>query len=66
MNYDILVSSLGLPESGFGMVVLMAILMIILLLIGGYLAAWVYINNRFFLTNESVIQEIQTSIFSRR
>jgi uncharacterized membrane protein YdbT with pleckstrin-like domain len=44
----------------------MAILMIILLLIGGYLAAWVYINNRFFLTNESVIQEIQTSIFSRR
>ena len=30
---------------------------------GGYLAVWVYMNNRFFLTNESVIQEIQLSVF---
>lgn len=26
---------------------------------------WVYINNRFFLTNESVIQELQFGLFSR-
>lgn len=29
-------------------------------------AYYVYINNKFFLTNESVIQEIQTSLFSRQ
>jgi uncharacterized membrane protein YdbT with pleckstrin-like domain len=40
-------------------------LLTLLFLIGGYIAVWVYINNRFFLTNESVIQEIQTSLFSK-
>ncbi len=29
-------------------------------------AYYVYTNNKFFLTNESVIQEIQTSLFSRQ
>lgn len=41
-----------------------AILLIGLFLLGGYIAIWVYLNNRFFLTNESVIQEIQTSLFA--
>jgi len=40
------------------------ILLTILFLLGGYIAIWVYMNNRFFLTNESVIQEIQSSLFS--
>jgi uncharacterized membrane protein YdbT with pleckstrin-like domain len=40
------------------------ILMILLFLIGGYIAVWIYNSNRFFLTNESVIQEIQTGLFS--
>lgn len=30
------------------------------------IAYYVYINNKFFLTNESVIQEIQVSLFSRQ
>ena len=30
-----------------------------------YIASWVYLRNRFFMTNESVIQEIQHSIFSK-
>lgn len=36
-----------------------------LFLIGGYISAYVYMSNKFFLTNESVIQEIQHSIFSK-
>lgn len=37
----------------------------VLIFIGAYIAMYVYTNNRFFLTNESVIQEIQNSIFSK-
>lgn len=32
----------------------------------GSIAVWVYLRNQFFLTNESVIQEIQLSLLSRR
>lgn len=45
-------------------IILPSVLLIILALLGGYIAVWVYVNNKFFLTNESVIQEIQTSLFS--
>lgn len=33
--------------------------------IGALVATYIYNNNRFFLTNESVIQEIQDTVFSR-
>lgn len=66
MNYPYFVEVIGLPMGSFGLVLLMGVLLSILFLIGGYLAIWVYLNNRFFLTNESVIQELQTSVFSRR
>lgn len=66
MNYPYLSEALGLPMEMFGTVLLMAVLMTLLFLIGGYLAIWVYTNNRFFLTNESVVQEIQASIFSKK
>jgi len=33
---------------------------------GMYIVYYVYINNKFFLTNESVIQEVQVSLFSRQ
>lgn len=36
-----------------------------LVAIFGYIAVWVYQRNTFFLTNESVIQEIQHSLFSK-
>lgn len=36
-----------------------------LILIGGIAASWIYESNRFYLTNESVIQEIQFSLFSK-
>ena len=34
--------------------------------LGMFISYYVYTRNRFFLTNESVIQEIQTSLFSRQ
>lgn len=40
--------------------------LIIIIGIGGYIAVWVYLRNTFYMTNESVIQEIQESLFSRR
>ena len=41
-------------------------LLIIIAVLGGFVAVWVYLQNRFFVTNESVIQEIQYSLFSHR
>jgi hypothetical protein len=38
----------------------------VFILVGGLIATYVYNSNRFYLTNESVIQEIQFSLFSKR
>lgn len=38
--------------------------LIILVGLGGYAAVWVYMRNALYLTNESIIQEIQHSVFS--
>ena len=53
---------------GGGAVASAALLMLVFLvfiIIGGLVLTHVYSNNHFFLTNESVIQEIQTTLFSR-
>jgi len=63
-DYDVIAQAFGISEQSYGTIVLIAVLFAALALIGGYLAIWIYTNNRFFLTNESVIQEIQNSIFS--
>lgn len=49
-----------------GDVMLIAILFALLVTIFGYFATWIYIQNKFFLTNESVVQEIQSSLFAKR
>lgn len=41
------------------------ILFDVLVALGMFVVYYVYVNNKFFLTNESVIQEIQISLFSR-
>ncbi len=66
MNYPYIAEVANLSLAHYGLVLLIGILFVILFIIGGYLAIWVYMNNRFFLTNESVIQEIQSSIFNKR
>lgn len=54
----------SLPSFATAMI-LMSLVMA-LVLGGTFIALWVYLQNQFYLTNESVIQEIQTSLFSRR
>lgn len=53
----------GMPS--VAVVAVLALLLGLLFMIGGLIAAYVYIQNKFFLTNESVIQEIQHSLFSK-
>jgi hypothetical protein len=45
--------------------VLIVVLVSLLIIIGAYVAVYVYTGNKFFLTNESVIQEIKTSLFDK-
>lgn len=54
--------SAGAVMSGGIMLLLAAVLFIL----GGIIATVIYQANRFYLTNESVIQHIQTSLFSRK
>jgi len=66
INYDLILQSAAigtLPDAPTAWFI--GILLAALFGIGGYIAVWVYTSNRFFLTNESVIQEIQTSLFSK-
>lgn len=66
-NYENIMELLRIVNvPNFGTVLLLGVLAILLVLMGGYIAIWVYLSNRFFLTNESVIQEIQLTLFSRR
>lgn len=66
INYQLIISSLGLLTTpDMGSIFVMSVLFLILIWIGSYIAIWVYMNNKFFLTNESVIQEIQVSVFSK-
>lgn len=46
-------------------IILPALLLMVLVGLGGGIAVWVYLQNHFYMTNESVIQEIQHSLFSR-
>jgi len=48
-----------------GGVIGVASLVALLLGLFGYIYIWVYLQNRFFMTNESVIQEIQHSLFAK-
>lgn len=50
------------PVAMFGIALLFSALVVL----GGAVALWVYLQNQFFMTNESVIQEVQESLFSRR
>lgn len=65
-NFEHIMTLMDLPEvPDFGPTLLVGVLAILLVLAGGYIAIWVYLSNRFFLTNESVIQEVQQTLFSR-
>ena len=66
VNYVPVAESLQIDESNSLLAIgLPMVLFIVLVLIGTYVTYSIYTNNKFFLTNESVIQEIQTGIFSK-
>ena len=56
-------TELGLPDFGLAAIILGLIMSLVG--IGTGIAVWVYLQNQFYMTNESVIQEIQNSLFSR-
>jgi uncharacterized membrane protein YdbT with pleckstrin-like domain len=56
-------SGVSLPEYGSILPIILPFMLLVGL--GGWVAVWVYLQNLFFLTNESVIQCIQQSLFSR-
>jgi hypothetical protein len=67
-NYDIIVAALGVTGfladiSSIGVPIWVFVAIVAL---GMFISYYVYTNNKFFLTNESVIQEIQVSLFSRQ
>lgn len=66
-NYDIIAQEMGLSGEGasLGSVIGPILLFALLVVLGTYVAYYVYTANKFFLTNESVIQEIQLTLFSR-
>lgn len=56
-------NSMNIPTSALA---LGALLISVLALLGGYIGTFVYRANRFYLTNESIIQNIQFSLFANR
>jgi len=65
VNLQVIAESLGLVDLNYGAVYVFGGLLTLLVAVFGYISVWIYRNNKFFLTNESVIQEIQSSLFSR-
>ena len=69
VNFDMIMNSLFGPNAFYlpemGPVYMVGGLLILLISLLCYVSVWVYLNNTFFLTNESVIQEIQVSLFSK-
>jgi len=57
----------GVLDTSSGLPIAMTVLgiLFVLILAGAVVASFIYNNNRFYLTNESVIQEIQVGIFSK-
>ena len=67
-NYDLLVQQFNLSGATTNPLIAVALILPFVLIVsfGMYVNYYVYTNNKFFLTNESVIQEIQISLFSKR
>ncbi len=65
-NYDLFVRSFGLtgPVAEVSTIALPVLLIAILIGIGTYISYYVYTSNKFYLTNENVIQDVQVSLFS--
>lgn len=67
-NYDLFVGTLAIGGALTDMssIALPIWAFVALVALGMFISYYVYVSNKFFLTNESVIQEIQPTLFSRR
>jgi hypothetical protein len=67
-NFDLFMSNFNYSQEAVSVnsVLFPLFAFIALVVLGMYIVYYIYVNNRFFLTNESVIQEIQTSLFHRK
>ena len=67
-NFDLVAKSLKFTDTLVdpSIIVLPVLVFVGLVMLGTYVAYYVYINNKLFLTNESVIQEIQAGVFSKK
>lgn len=67
-NYDLFVEALGITGalSSVSAIAIPILAVVGFVGLGMWVAYYVYTNNKFFLTNESVIQELQVSLFSRQ
>jgi len=68
INYDLIVEGMALtgPLADIGTVAVPILVLIGIVGLAMFITYYVYVNNKFFLTNESVIQELQISLFSRQ
>lgn len=66
-NFDLVILAFQLNSDSvnFSLFVVPIILFILLVIVGTYVFYHIYTSNRFFLTNECVIQEIQTGLFTK-
>lgn len=66
-NYDVVVQLLQLKGAGADISVMIwpIIMVIVLICLITYVAYYVYTNNKFFLTNESIIEHSQTTLFAK-
>lgn len=67
-NYDLFVSLFRItgPVSELSVAILPLLLISIIIAVATYVAYFVYTSNRFFITNESVIQDVRAGLFSRK
>ena len=62
VNYSFFVPS-GNPS--LGSLIFPTMLLLALIAMGAYIVIWVYLKNKLFLTNESVVQHVQLNLFAR-
>jgi len=67
LNYDVFAQGAALSGAAAeaSSVAVPILLLCLVTALGMFISWYVYVSNKFFLTNESVIQEIQHSLFSR-
>jgi len=65
-NYDIITNLLKItgPSANLSSVFIPVVAFVIFVIFSEYIIYYVYTNNKFFLTNDSVIQQTQTGLFS--